>query len=210
MKYFGIVGCFLILSGVLVSLLAYRGHKGERFSWLNHFISELGEYGVSSQAIFFNAALIIGGLLLIPFLAYLGLSLNSIFGWLGTLAGFWTAISAIAVGFLPMNNLEPHTKAALSYFRGGLATVILFGLAILFQPRDHLFIPREASLLSLLAISDYATFLVLLNKNWHQDVLNPLNPESQIERPRFWLLAFMEWMVFFSTMLWFLVMALVI
>ena len=190
--------------------MAYRGRKGVRFSPLNHFISELGERGVSDLAHVFNFGLIMGGLLLIPFLAHLGLRLNSLLGWLGCLAGFWTALSAMAVGFLPMNDLEPHTRTAMSYFRGGLATVVLFGLAILLQPAGRAVIPREANLVSLLAISDYATFLILLNKKWSPEALNPLDPHSDAKRPRFWLLPFMEWMVFFSTMLWFLVMALVV
>jgi len=87
---------------------------------------------------------------------------------------------------------------------------VLFGLAILLQPAGRAVIPREANLVSLLAISDYATFLILLNKKWSPDALNPLDPHSDVDRPRVWLLAFMEWMVFFSTMLWFLVMALVV
>ncbi len=210
MKYFGIAGCFVILTGVLLTALAYRGRKGERFSPLNHFMSELGERGVSDLAHVFNFGLILGGLLLIPFLAHLGLRLNSIPGWLGCLAGFWTAFSAMAVGLLPMNDLKPHTRAAMSYFRGGLATVVLFGLAILLQPAGRAVIPREASIISLLAVSDYASFLFMLKINPREDVLNPLDPNSTVERPRFWLLAFMEWMVFFSTMLWFLVMALVV
>lgn len=210
MNYFGIGGCFIILLGVLLTALAYRGRKGERFSLLNHFISELGERSISDLALVFNLGLILGGLLLIPFLAHLGVRLNSIWGWLGCLAGFWTAFSAMMVGLLPMNDLKPHTRAAISYFRGGLATVVLFGLAILLQPAGRVVIPYEANLISLLAVSDYATFLILLNKNWNTDALNALDPASEAERPRFWLLPFMEWMVFFSTMLWFLVMALMV
>ena len=210
MNYFGIFGCLVILLGALLTALAYRGRRGERFSPLNHFISELGERGVSDLAHIFNFGLILGGLLLIPFLAHLGLRLNSIPGWLGCLAGWWTAFSSMAVGFLPMNDLEPHTRAAMSYFRGGLATVVLVGLAILLQPAGRVVIPRKASIISLLAVSDYATFLILLRKKWDPDALNPLDPNSETERPRFWLLTFMEWLVFFSTMLWFLVMALVV
>ena len=210
MNYFGLAGCLVILLGALLTALAYRGRKGERFSPLNHFISELGEGGVSDLAHVFNLGLILGGLLLIPFLAHLGLRLNSIPGWLGCLAGFWTAFSAVAVGLLPMNDLKPHTRAAMSYFRGGLATVVLFGLAILLQPADKLVIPREASIISMLAVADYASFLILLMVGPKEDMLNPLDPNSNAERPRFWLLPFMEWMVFFSTMLWFLVMALVV
>jgi hypothetical membrane protein len=209
-KIFGIAGCLVILSGVFITTLSYRGRKGERFSLLNHFISELGEAGVAKLASFFNTGLILGGLLLMPFLIYLGLRLNSIPGWLGCLAGIWTATSSMAVGFFPMNRLEPHTKAAMAYFRGGLATVLFFGLAILLQPADRTLLPRAANWISLISIAAYASFLVLLNKNWSEDFLNPLDTKSHSGRPQFWLLPFMEWVVFFSSMLWFLVMAMLL
>ena len=62
----------VIVLGALLSAVAYRGAVGEPYSPFNHFISELGQVGVSRLAAVFNAGLIVGGLLLIPFMLGLG------------------------------------------------------------------------------------------------------------------------------------------
>ena len=57
---FGILGTGIIILGIIVSALRYKGSQGEHFSILNHFISELGEVGVSPAGLFFNLGLILG------------------------------------------------------------------------------------------------------------------------------------------------------
>ncbi len=206
---FAIVGTAAVVLAVLYAALGYRGKRGERYSLLNHFISELGEVGVSRRAWAFNLGLILGGLLLIPFIVHLGLRLNSLLGWIGTVLGVVTALGVTAVGLFPMNNLEPHVKAAMTFFRGGLGMVLVFGLAIQFQPADQVVIPKAANLLSLLAAAAFASFLLLPRlKKPEADPLETLDPEKTPERPRFWALAFVEWMVFFTTIFWLCGMAL--
>ncbi len=46
-KIAGMAGVLTVLLGSLVAVFFYRGKDGERYSPLNHFISELGEEGVS-------------------------------------------------------------------------------------------------------------------------------------------------------------------
>ncbi len=208
-KYFGIASCLIIILGVVIPGITYIGRKKERFSVFNHFISELGERGVSRNAYVFNLSMILAGIFLFPFIAGLGLKLDSFWGKLGILAGIWTSISVMGVGFFPMNNLEPHTKAAISYFRGGLVTELIFALAIQLQPNGQLLIPRSANLISLLAILSYSAFLLLLNRRGGNDQnLDVLDPQVKKERPRLWILPLMEWGVYFCTILWFFVMAL--
>jgi hypothetical membrane protein len=60
----GFIGAAAITLGALITGLAYTGTAGERYSPLNHWVSELGEVGVSEQASVFNLGLIIGGLAL--------------------------------------------------------------------------------------------------------------------------------------------------
>jgi len=201
LRLFGLSGTVLISAAALVSSIFYRGRRGERYSPLNHFISELGELGISPAARVFNLGLTAGGLLLVPFMVGLGMSLNSVWGWLGTTSGIVAAVSAALVGVFPMNNLTPHVKAAMTYFRSGLVLVILIGLAILFQPAGQLVLPHTANLLSLLAIIFYASFLLLGSRKRlsDEDILNPL---AVAERPRVWLMRLIEWLVFFSTMVW--------
>ncbi len=181
----------------------YRGKCGEQYSPLNHFISELGEVGVSRAAGVFNSGLLLGGLILIPYILSLGISFGSFLGWLGTAAGIIAVLGVAAVGIFPMNNLKPHAIAAMTYFRAGLMMVLFFGLAIIFQPGSKVSIPQEANLLSLLAFLSYAAFLVVpLFRNKVKKPADLLDPEQVPERPRVWTLAALEWLVFFSTILW--------
>jgi hypothetical protein len=212
-RYFGLAGCAIIGLASLYAALRYTGSQQERYSIFNHFISELGEFGVSSQARVFNLGLVLGGLTLVFFVAGLGLQLSGMWGWLGLLAGLWAAISLILVGLYPMNNLEAHGRVAISYFRAGLVMVLLFGIAIIAQPDGNSVIPKVANMAGVLAAGTYGAFLVMLRKpageeSDSQDV-EVLDADETRERPRFWLLPVMEWAVFFSTLIWFFCVAFV-
>jgi hypothetical membrane protein len=200
---FGFAGTGLVILAVFYPALVYRGKGGERYSLLNHFISELGEVGVSRGAWFFNTGLLLGGLALLPYIIGLGISFGSLLGWLGTTAGIIAVLGVAAVGIFPMNNLKPHTIAAMTYFRAGLVMVLFFGLAILFQSAGRRVFPPAANLLSLLAFLAYGTFLTLPGiRAKKEKPANPLDPEQRPERPQIWALPALEWMVFFSTIAW--------
>jgi hypothetical protein len=206
--YFSIFGCLIVIIASFYTSSAYKGRSLERYSWLNHFISELGEVGVSSRAQFFNMSLIINGIVLIPFMVGLGIEVRNIWGWLGILAGGWTAISCICVGLFPMNNLKPHIKAATSYFRGGLVTVLLFNLAILLQPNGQVQITKYALIPGILALASYSLFLIIAARMaTDPNQLNALDPSQIPDRPRFWILTIIEWSNLFSTLAWFIVVA---
>jgi hypothetical membrane protein len=206
---FGWVGGLTILLGCLVAAWAYRGTEGERYSFCNHYISELGEVKVSRLAFIFNGAMIIGGLFFVLMMAGLGLRLGSAWGIAAMVSGIIAGIFCALVGVFPMDNIKPHSFVAMSYFRMGLLTVLLFTAAIFAQPAVNRVIPLYVNFCGLLALISYAVFLVVIGravrKNKEQvDVLDA--PETKT-RPKFWLLPFLEWMVFISTMLWFLVLA---
>jgi hypothetical membrane protein len=199
----GLAGTVLVILAVFYPALVYRGKRGERYSPLNHFVSELGEVGVSYAARVFNTGLLFGGLLLLPYIIGLGISFGSLLGWLGTAAGIIAVLGVSAVGIFPMNNLKPHVIAAMTYFRAGLAMVLFFGLAILFQHAGKPVFPPLSAILSLLAILAYGAFLTLpriFKKEQRPE--SSLDPEQLPERPRVWALATLEWLVFFSTIAW--------
>ena len=109
---FGIAGSILLLVCVAVAMIAYVGTAGELFSILNHFISELGHVGVSRLAPVFNAGLVAGGVLYVPFVLGLGAALGGWWAAAGTAAGLVAAAAVACVGIYPMNNLPPHYAAA--------------------------------------------------------------------------------------------------
>ena len=200
---FGFSGTGLIILAVLYPSLVYRGKLGERFSLFNHFISELGELGVSRAARIFNTGLLLAGLVMLPYVVGLGIAFGSLLGWLGTAAGVIAVVGVAAVGVFPMNNIEAHKFAATTYFRAGLVMVFFFGLAIFFQPARKAFVPQAANLLSLLAFLAYGAFLAwpLVRGKKHTSA-DGLDPEQEPDRPRIWALPTLEWLVFFSTIAW--------
>ena len=67
----GVIGPIVVAGCTAATALAYRGRDGERYSPLNHWISELGEPGVSRRAAIFNAGAVAGGTCLAVFMASL-------------------------------------------------------------------------------------------------------------------------------------------
>lgn len=207
--WFGLAGSLLILLAMLAAALVYRGKGGERYSPLNHYISELGEVGVSRLAWAFNLALILGGLVFIPFLAGMGLALGSVWGKIALAIGILTALACMGVGFFPMNHIESHSRAAMTYFRSGLVTVLTFSLAVFLQSGEFEIIPKASNVAGLISVGCYAAFLLIVdtgkkNKRSEEEILDP---ETEPQRPKASKTTIMEWAVFFSTILWFFVLS---
>lgn len=208
--WFGIAGSLLIILCMCVAGLVYRGADGERYSVLNHYISELGEVGVSQAAVVFNAGLIVGSLLFVPFVVGMGLVLDNTWAKIGMAVGIWSTLSCALVGVFPMNHMNIHSKVALSYFRSGLVMVLLYSTAVFAQRAGEIAIPKLSNLAGLLAFLCYGSFLAVSDsgkKKETEESDNP-RPKEDFVRPRYWKAAILEWLVFFSTILWFLIVAL--
>jgi hypothetical membrane protein len=206
--YFGLAGVGVVCFCSLVTALFYTGSSGEPYSLIDHFISELGEVGVSPLAWLFNLGLVAGGLLFIVFILGLGLSLP---GWLakaGMVAGVGAGLALVGVGLFPMNHLPSHLTAAMTYFRLGLVTIVLFGLAIQLQPKGRVVIDKRANLASLLAATFYASFVLFSSLIPIPGGTEAVYQALHSNRSKVWPLAVMEWLVFFLTILWFAVVAL--
>jgi hypothetical membrane protein len=198
----GMAGTALVSLAVLLSALIFSGKQAEPYSLLNHFISELGELGVSQAAWLFNLGLIIAGVLFIPCAVGLGLHLRSAWSLLGMAAGTGTGVFLAGVGVFPMNDLPPHAFTAMWFFRLGLMTVLLFGIAFAAQPRGKVRIRKPAILFSVVAVAAYAGFLVMAGR---PNAMGASSLDASFaHRPGLWPLAAAEWAVFFATILWFL------
>ena len=78
-SYIGQAGILILLLSVLIAAAFYVGKQNETYSFLNHFISELGEKGVSPLANIFNGGLIVGGACISFFM--LGLAMHIGINW---------------------------------------------------------------------------------------------------------------------------------
>ena len=204
----GYVTVFITLLGVTLPWVVYRGRDGEKYSFLNHYISELGERGVSRWAWIFNLCMIISGVGVIICAISLGLGLPGLWAKLGLLFGVVTGLGMVMVGIFPMDNIKPHATAAVTFFRGGLLMVAVFSLAILFPPQDEVIIPRIFGLVGLIPVAAFSTFLILL---WNErDHVDQTLTMGRVQHPRVSKFAISEWAVFFSIILWVLVLSLAI
>jgi Protein of unknown function (DUF998) len=194
----GLLGPLIMIIGSLVAAMPYEGKKGEAYSPLNHFISELGELGVSQNASVFNLCLIAGGVVLVGFMLGLGVYLATRLGYLAAAVGIWSGLSCSVVGMVPMNNLPRHMRLADSFFYSGLATTLLFSLAIVADRNRKL--PKWLVLPGLLAALCFSAFLALPHLSGIPRA-NALDP-SKIVRPSVWVLPLLEWSVFVSIVIW--------
>ena len=132
----GLIGAGLIILSSVISAFLYVGKYGEQYSFLNHFISELGEAGVSKGATVFNAGLFLGGLFLTFFMTGVATYLGGWFGILFGVVSVVTGLSGALVGIFPMNNLTQHMRVALTFFYSGMVTTILFSVYVLFSNQE--------------------------------------------------------------------------
>ena len=99
----GLIGASVIAIGSVVTALAYTGSKGQSYSPLNHFVSELGQLSVSRLAVVFNTSLIVGGVCFVVFILGLAAAgqgwLRYVYGLVGVIAGIGGAL----VGVFPMD-----------------------------------------------------------------------------------------------------------
>ncbi len=190
----GVLGAAVVGAGCLIAALPYRGREGEAYSPLNHFVSELGEVGVSTHAAFFNGGLLIGGALITVFMAGLaGLDRH----WLmrgAAVSGVLSGVFAFLVGVFPMNQLAPHLVVAMAFFHLGLVTIGLFSAHVLRVPR----LPRWLFWVGLPPFLAFAALLLLMR-------VSPFDPRDlplDFRRPDVWPLPLVEWIVAFSTLVW--------
>lgn len=193
----GLTGIGIIVLGSIITAISYTGRNGEPYSFLNHFISELGEIGVSELAPVFNTSLIIGGIFLLFFMLGLGLYFRNIFAYVASAVGLFCGIAASLVGVFPMNNMAVHVKVALSFFRSGLLAILLFTLVIIFDKQRR--VSKWLVIPGVITVLAFTAFLYL------PQVLEPgqaLTLQPEATRPAFWLSSFLEWVVFLTVLVW--------
>lgn len=192
----GILGVLFIGFGSLLSAVVYVGAQGQRYSPLNHWVSELGEVGVSQGAAVFNAGLVIGGICSALFMFGLSLWMHGAIRWVFGAAGVLMGILGSLVGLFPMNNLLAHTTAAAGFFLAGGISIGLFSLYNGFS-RQLLF-PRWLVLPGVMTVGSFVLFsLSLLNIEAAVSVL-----ETPEVRPAFWLTTTLEWLVVIGLLVW--------
>lgn len=196
-SYIGQAGIFILLLSVSIAVAFYVGKQNETYSFLNHFISELGEKGVSPLAYIFNGGLILGGACISFFMLGLAMHIGNSWGLILGAIGLVTGLSATLVGVFPMNQLEIHTAIANTFFYGGLLSALGYTLYVVFSPQPRL--PKITALTGGLTMLAFAAFVWFLPA--------PLEDGQSIHeilknRPEIWTLPILEWVVFLCVLVW--------
>jgi hypothetical membrane protein len=193
----GLFGATVIAVGSIITAIGYSGSDGESYSPFSHWVSELGETGVSGLAPIFNVSLMIGGVSFVVFMVGLAVTrtgwLRLAYGTLGVIAG----LAGIGVGTFPMNQLDQHALAALTFFNLGWITVGLASIDF-FIARDSRF-PRWLSLIGALTVVAFIGFLVSLQTEGlvGEEALAP--PDV---RRAFWIVPILEWALIVGILAW--------
>jgi len=180
----GILGCLSGLVTVLLPTQVYIGRFGESYSPLNHYLSELGEIGISDLAAVFNVGLMIIGVLWIPFMIGLGLYLENNIGKIAAVVGVYSLVSIFLVGVFPMNDRLGHEITSTSFYLSGLIMSGLWAIAIFMQHK-----PKIPKIFSIGGIINVAIFLLFLYGPWELMSI-------MWDRPAFSIRTTLEWGIF--------------
>jgi hypothetical membrane protein len=199
--WIGLIACVWILVGMGFSLVDFKGMKKEPYSIWNHFISELGDPRFAPHYRLFNLTLIIGGLLLIPFIVGWGLVLDSIIGNISIGMGICVAILCSLIGIFPEHKEKEHFNIAGLFFLGMTILILLVGIALIYAEQTHF--PKWVFFINLIPCICSAIFIIDTFRLPKWEYLRTYRPwEWDPERPKFWRNPFLEWVAFLSMMGW--------
>jgi hypothetical membrane protein len=195
----GMLAFVLISVGSVLAAVAYAGTAGEPYSPLNHWISELGQVGVSARAAAFNAALVVGGLGFVMFVLGLGLTSPSRLRWAFVPIGIVAGLGGAAVGVFPMNHPAEHVLAASTFFNLGWIFVALASIAFV-RHRE----PRHPAWLGIVGAASVAAFVAFLVSLRVDDVSRKrMASDGPITaRPDVWIAPILEWATLIGIMVW--------
>ena len=201
----GILSAGAIALGSVVAALGYAGLAGEPFSPLNHWISELGQVGVSTRSSAFNVALVVAGIGFMVFIAGLALTSSSRLRWAFGPIGVVAGLGGTLVGIFPMNHAAEHVAAASTFFNLGWIAAGLASVGFL-TSRDERF-PRWLAAVGAITVACFIAFLVELRVD---DVVRAkMTPTGAITgRPDVWVAPILEWSVLIGIMAWTLLVSL--
>jgi hypothetical membrane protein len=191
----GIVGALAIAGTSLMTAAVYVGSAGQRYSPLNHWISELGELSVSRLAGLFNLGLVIGGACFVVFIVGLALVRGGWLRWLYAPIGVLAGLSGVGVGIYPMDFPDPHIVAAVGFFNLGWICVALASVDFLLRPG-----PRFPRWLALIGAATVVAFLAFLSL-YLPLVLGPAQVAPAV-RPELRMVTLLQWGVLVGILAW--------
>jgi hypothetical protein len=199
----GFLAPLVLIAGTVWTACVYQGHANEAYSLRDHFISELGEVGVSRQATLFNATLIVNGIIVSGFMLGLGMHLASKGAYVAAAFGIGSGLACSVVGMIPMNSLLPHIAISFFFFFCGMVSVAAFVEAIWLDRCQR--ISKWLVLPGILATSSFLALAAAppLSGLTHFESLDP----HRVPRWELGVIPLIEWIVFVMIIVWLLCVA---
>ena len=193
-------GATVIVLSSLITAYFYQGRTNERYNFANHYVSELGEIGVSNIPFIFNGGLMIGALLLTIFMIGIAWLMPKWIGLIFAGLALVTGISGFFVGVYPMSNLSPHLTAAMTFFNTAQFAMLVFTIYVLFSKA-----PWFSKKLAVPGFITFIFFVIFLNmpSALNGDVDFKTAMRNQLyNRPNIIPLALFEWLIIAGLMAW--------
>ena len=185
-----------------MTVIPFVNEQGESFSFLNHFISELGNPFQSKHHYIFNCGVIIVGAGFGIFTYCLSGLIRTKLARVSILLGMIASILCAGVGIVPSHYGNLHLVIAVSFFSLMTLAMTLYSLSILIDKFEVF--PKYIAFYGLGAMISFI-LLILAPK----ELIAVQNEQGELfERPRFWFVAIAEWLVFFFLTSWVIVVSL--
>ncbi len=126
----GLVGFSVLLLFITICQILYPN-----FNFTKIFISQLGDFNFTSNSLFFNVAVLLGGITLSLFSVGFGITLRHLLGKFGLISGLFSGITGALVGVFPMELGLIHAVVAYCFFGSSIATITLFTISNFQQRR---------------------------------------------------------------------------
>jgi len=126
----GLVGFSVLLLFITICQILYPN-----FNFTKIFISQLGDFAFTSNSLFFNVAILLGGISLSLFSVGFGITLRHLLGKFGLISGLFSGITGALVGVFPMELGLIHGVVAYCFFGSSIVTILLFTLSSFQQRR---------------------------------------------------------------------------
>ena len=192
----GLASIATILVGALVTALPYSGYLAEKYSPLNHFISELGEVPTSRLAFVFNTGLLVGAIGLGFFLVILAGRVDGVFRPALMVAGLVSGAAGALLGVFPMNDHALHRPLSFAFFLTAWLVAAIFS-AWLLRPRAGF--SRALVMPGAIAVVTSIVFIFVYTSQYH-----PKDPSAPIlGRSPVWAPAWLEWASLLTLFGWF-------
>lgn len=197
----GLVGAATLLITSVVTALPYRDLAGQPYSPLNHFVSELGERGVSTMAQLFDTGLMVGGVCLALFLIGLAWCTTGSLRFVVAAVGVVAGAGGLIAGVEPMNEGLAHLVASVAFFVTVWIAIALFTVHVAVDTRDGL--PRWLLAPGAVAVIVDVVFVVVYAASASSSGSALPDPV----RPAIWIVPLLEWLALLAVLAWVVLVA---